>query len=104
MNFILELTIGAVLSTIAEEGALLAVDDMMTFVADAHAHCTDASVACEAARVAVIPVLVFELLACAYESALFLRSAHVLEVFAAIVVLFLTESTEQCLLLIFVRL
>ena len=54
-----------VLGTIAEESALLAVDHMVPFVAVADADSTDSGVACESTGVAVIPVLLFVLLASA---------------------------------------
>ena len=75
---ILERASSAIERTVAEERALPAVHDVMALMAQANADCADTGVTRQPARVAVVPVLLFVLLAGPQEGALFLRPLHVL--------------------------
>ena len=66
--------------TVAEEGALSRVDDVVAFVAGPDADRTDARVPRQPASVAVVPVLLLVVLTRPEEGALFLRPRHVLGV------------------------
>ena len=99
-----EAALFTILGTVTEEGALLAINYVMASVTDADAHGTDSSVASQAARVAVVPVLFLELLARANECALLLRLEHVFKVTVTIVKLLPTEALQQSLLLLLLSL
>ena len=76
----MEATGSTIECTVTEESTLLTVNDVVILVADPDADGTDSCVACQPARIAVIPVLVLIFLARSKESALVLRPLHVLRI------------------------